>query len=179
MEHAGDAFAVELPPAFYQTTWFFVLCVLSGLAGLGLVYRWLLHRAESKERRLKEANDLLELKVRERTAELAKANAELDKEIQASLRADEALRAEQRLLRTMINALPMSIGCIDKAGRFVFANNLVSTFFGKPLSEIEGRLFSEVMPAKCTKSKSVSLMNVSPARWCRLSMNTPSSPAAS
>jgi PAS domain S-box-containing protein len=145
---AGDAFAVELPPAFHQTAWFLVLCVVLGLAGLGLVYRWLLQRAESKERRLKEANDLLELKVRERTAELAKANVELDKEMQAGRRADEALRAEQRLLRTMINALPMSIGCIDKAGRFVFANNLASTLFGKPLSEIEGRLFSEVMSAE-------------------------------
>jgi ligand-binding sensor domain-containing protein/signal transduction histidine kinase/PAS domain-containing protein len=65
---AGDTFAVELPPAFYQTTWFLVLCILVGLAGLGLVYRWMLYRAESKQRRLKEANDLLELKVRERTA---------------------------------------------------------------------------------------------------------------
>jgi PAS domain S-box-containing protein len=145
---AGDAFEVALPPAFYQTGWFVGLCILMGIGCLGLIYRWLLYRAESKQRRLKEANDLLELKVRERTAELAKANAELDKEIQASLRADEALRAEQRLLRTMINALPMSIGCIDKTGRFVFANNLVSTFFGKPLSEIEGRLFGEVMPAE-------------------------------
>jgi PAS domain S-box-containing protein len=145
---AGDTFAVELPPAFHQTTWFLGLCVLTGLAGLGLVYRWLLYRAESKQRRLKAANDLLELKVRERTAELAEANVELDKEMQASRRADEALRAEQRLMRTMINALPMSIGCINKAGRFVFANNLASTLFGKPLSEIEGRLFSEVMSAE-------------------------------
>jgi PAS domain S-box-containing protein len=145
---AGDAFTVELPPAFYQTVWFLVVCVLLGLASLGLVYRWLLYRAEIKERRLEEANDLLELKVSERTAELAKTNVELDKEIQASLRADQALRAEQRLLRTMINALPMSIGCIDKAERFLFANNLASTLFGKPLSEIEGRLLSEVVSAE-------------------------------
>ena len=59
---AGDSFSVELPPAFYQTAWFLVLCVLLGLAGLGLIYRWMLYRAESKQRRLKEANDLLELK---------------------------------------------------------------------------------------------------------------------
>jgi ligand-binding sensor domain-containing protein/signal transduction histidine kinase len=74
----GDSFSVELPPAFYQTAWFLALCVLSGLAGLGLVYRWLLYRAESKQRRLKRANDLLEVKVRERTAELAAANAEME-----------------------------------------------------------------------------------------------------
>jgi PAS domain S-box-containing protein len=151
---AGDAFSVELPPAFYQTGWFLVLCVLLALGGLGLMYRWMLYRAESKQRRLKEANDLLELKVRERTAELAKANVELDKEMQAGKRADEALRAEQRLLRTMINALPMSIGCIDKAGRFVFANNLASTLFGKPLAEIEGWLFSDVVsPEMYAKQK--------------------------
>jgi len=75
---AGDSFAVELPPAFYQTAWFLGLCVLVGLAGLGLIYRWMLYRAESKQRRLKEANDLLELKVRERTAELAKANEKME-----------------------------------------------------------------------------------------------------
>ena len=74
---AGDEFAVELPPAFHQTAWFLVLCILLGLGGLGLLYRWLLHRAAAKERRLKEANDLLELKVRERTSELAAANGEL------------------------------------------------------------------------------------------------------
>jgi PAS domain S-box-containing protein len=144
----GDAFAVELPPAFYQTRGFLVLCILLGLGCLGLVYRWLVYRAEAKQRRLAEANDLLELKVRERTAELAKANAELDKEIQASMKADEALRAEQRLMRTMINALPMSIGFINNTGYYVFANNLTSTLFGKPLSEIEGRLMSEVLSAE-------------------------------
>ncbi|MGP8198316.1 MAG: two-component regulator propeller domain-containing protein, partial [Limisphaerales bacterium] len=74
---AGDNFSVELPLAFYQTAWFLVLCVLLGLTGLGLIYRWMLYRAESKQRRLKEANDLLELKVRERTGELAAANTEL------------------------------------------------------------------------------------------------------
>ncbi|MGD0812481.1 MAG: two-component regulator propeller domain-containing protein, partial [Verrucomicrobiota bacterium] len=75
---AGDSFAVELPPAFYQTAWFLVLCVLLGLAGLGLIYRWMLHRAEIKQRKLKRANDLLEEKVRKRTAELAAANAEME-----------------------------------------------------------------------------------------------------
>jgi signal transduction histidine kinase len=75
---AGDAFSVELPPAFYQTAWFLVLCVLLGLAGLGLIYRWMLYRAEIKQRKLKRANDLLEEKVRNRTAELAAANAEME-----------------------------------------------------------------------------------------------------
>jgi signal transduction histidine kinase len=65
---AGDSFSVELPPAFYQTRPFLALCLLIGLGCLGLVYRWMLYLAESKQRRLKEANDLLELKVRERTA---------------------------------------------------------------------------------------------------------------
>ncbi|MGD0812751.1 MAG: two-component regulator propeller domain-containing protein [Verrucomicrobiota bacterium] len=76
---AGDSFAVELPPAFSQTIWFLAVCILSGLAGLGLIYRWLLYRAESKQRRLKEANDQLELKVSERTAELARANETMER----------------------------------------------------------------------------------------------------
>ena len=74
---AGDAFAVELPPAFHQTAWFRFVCVVLGLAGLGLGWRGLVRRTERQEHRLKEANDLLELKVRERTAELATANTEL------------------------------------------------------------------------------------------------------
>ncbi|MGP8234026.1 MAG: PAS domain S-box protein, partial [Limisphaerales bacterium] len=150
----GDTFEVELPPAFFQTTWFFAICALLGAGGIGLLYRWLAQRGEKKERKLKAANDLLDSKVRLRTAELAAANSALAVEIRAGERAEEALRAEQRLLRTMIDALPMYIACIDKNGKVVFANNLVSTFFGKPLSQIEGRHFKEVMPVEiCVKQQ--------------------------
>lgn len=142
----GDSFAVELPPALFQTTWFFLFCGALGLSVIGFILRWLTTRAETKQRKLKAQNDLLDSKVRQRTAELAEANQALAAEIEASERAEEALRTEQRLLRTMIDALPIYIACLDKNGRYVFANNLVRAFFGKRVSEIEGKHFTEVMP---------------------------------
>jgi signal transduction histidine kinase len=74
---AGDQFTVELPPAFYQTYIFMAMCILLGWCLLALIYRWLLSRAESRQRKLKEANDLLEAKVRERTAELESTHQQL------------------------------------------------------------------------------------------------------
>ncbi|HEX4644126.1 MAG TPA: two-component regulator propeller domain-containing protein, partial [Verrucomicrobiae bacterium] len=72
---AGDIFEVALPPAFYQTTWSKAFCGLLGLAVVGGAYGWRIRRLKTTERKLQEANDLLEAKVRERTGELANASA--------------------------------------------------------------------------------------------------------
>jgi len=78
----GDSVEVELLPHFYQTAWFRLLC---GIAAVGVVfggYGWRLRRLTRKHQALQGARDLLERSVKERTAELADANASLRDEIQ-------------------------------------------------------------------------------------------------
>jgi len=61
---------------------------------------------ETQTARIAKNRDLLEVKVRERTAELAKANQALLAEIGERKRAEEALATEQRLLNNLFTATP-------------------------------------------------------------------------
>jgi signal transduction histidine kinase/streptogramin lyase len=67
---AGDSFVIQLPPAFYQTAWFNVLCGLLGIAALAGLYAWRVGHLRRKQHKLQKLNELLESKVRERTREL-------------------------------------------------------------------------------------------------------------
>lgn len=67
---AGARFAFTLPPPFYQTAWFYLLCALGAGATLFGAHGWRVRRMEARAKRLQAENDLLEAKVRERTEEM-------------------------------------------------------------------------------------------------------------
>jgi ligand-binding sensor domain-containing protein/signal transduction histidine kinase len=79
---SGASLAVELQPYYYQTVWFKALlgCVAAAVA-LG-ISGWRVGHLRRKQRHLQEARDLLEERVRERTAELAASNLWLTNEIE-------------------------------------------------------------------------------------------------
>jgi ligand-binding sensor domain-containing protein/signal transduction histidine kinase len=94
----GARFTVELLPHYYQTAWFYGLCVLSGCAVLGGIYAWRTRHLRRKQETLQAARDLLENKVTERTAALADANGSLKKEIeQRELEVQRRVRAQTEL----------------------------------------------------------------------------------
>ena len=79
---AGDSVDIELLPHFYQTIWFSLGCaVLASVALLGIYARrvGLLRR---RHRELEKAQELLEAKVKERTAELEAQKKRLESEIE-------------------------------------------------------------------------------------------------
>ncbi|MBC8096985.1 MAG: hypothetical protein H7Y43_14355 [Akkermansiaceae bacterium] len=78
----GASVIVELPPPFYNTAWFRVLCGLASIVALLGGYRWKVRHMEAGQRKLQEENDLLEAKVGKRTLELAKVNGSLQSEIE-------------------------------------------------------------------------------------------------
>jgi ligand-binding sensor domain-containing protein/signal transduction histidine kinase len=73
----GSRFEFELPPHFYETAWFKVACAFGAVCTLFAMYRWLLGHLHSKQRKLQAANELLESKVRERTARLETLHKQL------------------------------------------------------------------------------------------------------
>ncbi|HTH47896.1 MAG TPA: PAS domain S-box protein, partial [Candidatus Limnocylindria bacterium] len=81
---------------------------------------------------LRETNDALERRVRERTAELERANGTL-------------ARSEEQL-RQIINLVPVSIFAKNREGRFLLVNQTLADNFGKSPAEIEGRTQLELTP---------------------------------
>jgi PAS domain S-box-containing protein len=118
----GDTLPIELRPHYYQTGWFDLLCGGLGLAALIGVYLQRVRRLKLKQQELQKNRDLLEVKVRERTAELAKANQALLAEIGERKRAEEALATEQRLLNNLFTATPDIIYFKDRECRFLRIN---------------------------------------------------------
>ncbi len=96
----------------------------SGLAILALLgaYRWIVRRAEAKQRQLQEANDLLEAKVAKRTRELACINETLRREIEQREKADQALAEQRNLLRTLIDNIPDGVFIKDTQSRILLDN---------------------------------------------------------
>ena len=101
----GTDFAVELLPHYYQTTWFMTLMGVSvGVVLLG-IYLWRVRHLEWKQKKLQEAHDLLEAKVRERTTELAESNTSLKNEIEERKRVE---REVERIHRQLVDASRMA-----------------------------------------------------------------------
>ena len=89
---------VELKPHFYQTAWFLCLAGVGVIVVLLAIYGWRTDHLERKQQQLQQANDLLEAKVQERTAELARSNTTLRAEIQERQRMESEVAAVHRQL---------------------------------------------------------------------------------
>ncbi len=99
--NSGAGFAVKLLPHFYQTAWFITLMGVSGVVALFGIYRWRVGRLRWKQRQLQAAHDLLEAKVKERTAELAESNTSLKGEIEERKRAQSEV---ERIHHQLVDA---------------------------------------------------------------------------
>jgi ligand-binding sensor domain-containing protein/C4-dicarboxylate-specific signal transduction histidine kinase len=95
-------FAVELKPHYYQTTWFYLLSGLLVCAGLAGVYQWRVRWFRQKQAALQHARDLLEAKVAERTAALARSNLSLIGEVEERVKAQTELESRKATLEKEI-----------------------------------------------------------------------------
>jgi PAS domain S-box-containing protein len=82
------------------------------------------------EEALQNARNELELRVEQRTAELAQANASLEAEIGERRRADLALAEERQRFNTLLENVPDSIYFKDEQCRFLQINRALTRLFG-------------------------------------------------
>jgi len=75
-----------------------------------------MQRLVETERALRQAHDTLEMRVQERTAELAQANAALHQEIAERKRAEASLRSSYQFLQSTLDALPAHVAILDASG---------------------------------------------------------------
>jgi PAS domain S-box-containing protein len=89
------------------------------------------------EEALREARDGLEKRVQERTAELVKANEQLQREIQDRKKAEKALRASEEEYGTLVEDSLTGI-YIDQDGKIVYANRTLAEIYGYSREELAG-----------------------------------------
>ena len=82
------------------------------------------------EEELRRAHDELEVRVRQRTAELARANDALQGEIGERTRAEEALRTQSNVLRSILDNLPSAVIVVDEDERLPLSNPAAEQMFG-------------------------------------------------
>jgi two-component system NtrC family sensor kinase len=113
-----------------------------GIVGIG---RDITEHRQAEEA-LRKAHDELEIRVEERTAELAQVNRELQAEVTERKRAEEALAEERNLLRTLIDNLPDLIYAKDTESRFVIGNIAVARLMGATPDELVGKTDFDFYP---------------------------------
>jgi PAS domain S-box-containing protein len=116
--------------------------MLAGVLTIPGLFRAIQQAAET----LRRARDDLEIQVAQRTAELAKANQELQEEIEERKRAEEALHRQQEEQQIILDSVPAMIFYKDTDNRVIRVNRALADLTGLPVEEIEGKAVSETFP---------------------------------
>jgi len=117
------------------------------------------------EEELRRSHDELEKRVRERTAEMARANEKLRKEIAERERADKAVKAERQRFHDVLEILPVYLVLLTPDYHVPFANR----FFRERFGESHGRrcfeyLFGRSEPCEICETYTV-LKTTAPHEW--------------
>ena len=126
-----------IPMALNTSIAFFVL-------GLGLVVNNISHDiAERKHdaETLRKTHDELELRITERTTELAKTNEALQTEIIERSHAEEALKKSEERFRSIVEGNFDAIHVLDPEGRFTYSSPSVERITGYKPDDIIGKYF--------------------------------------
>ena len=100
---------------------------LGSLAGYRGIHRDITERKRAEES-LRKAHDELEIRVKERTEELSKANEGLRIEIAERTRAEEALTHSEQQLNSIIRTVPDIIYRLDTDGTITFISDAVTRY---------------------------------------------------
>jgi PAS domain S-box-containing protein len=113
------------------------------LKGYVLIGRDIRERKASLDA-LERAREELEIKVRERTAELASANSRLVDELDQRLKVQDALSQEKERLAVTLRSIGDGVIATDTSAKIVFLNYMAEKLTGWSTGEAEGKKFKEI-----------------------------------
>ncbi|HEY6167172.1 MAG TPA: PAS domain S-box protein [Verrucomicrobiae bacterium] len=108
-------------------------------------FNLMLDGIQERDTRLRQAQEQLERRVQERTAELGQANAGLLIEIAERKRAEEALRASEERTRLIVDQANDAFVVMDAAGLIIDWNPQAEVTFGWPRNEAVGRKLADTI----------------------------------
>lgn len=97
------------------------------------------------------ANEVLEQRVRERTAELENLNRHLTAEIQQRTQIEEGLRASEARYRMLYNRTPMALHSTNADTRLIDVNDTWLAMFEYERDEVIGRSPADFMTPECAE----------------------------
>lgn len=100
------------------------------------------------EEALRVANDELDQRVRERTSELARANAALQAKISEQMRIEATLRESEERFRQVTAMTGEWIWEQDPDGRYIFSSSAVKSILGFEPEEVTGKYYFELFTAE-------------------------------
>jgi len=103
------------------------------------------------EEELKQYRDRLEVLVKERTAELTKANEQLQREINERVRVEGALRESRGLFDSFMKHLPALAFIKDIDGRYIYQNEAFNNLFNATEDELFGSTDDTLWPPDVAK----------------------------
>lgn len=140
--HISPFYLVSVAPGskylgeYSGSLWGMVFAALiGGLAIMAAVIFKSLREQSKIHGQLEEARDTLDIRVRERTAELAETNVRLREEIDQRQRTEEI----QRLLTTAVEQAAEGIMITDSAGNIEYVNPAFEWMTGYPKNEVIGK----------------------------------------
>ncbi|MDF0554114.1 ATP-binding protein [Kamptonema sp. UHCC 0994] len=155
----GKLILVIFSPRLYSAEWLICLFAVFNIVIFGGLLWWNARKIGIVDRqryeaeiKLQEANEELENRVLERTANLQSANEMLHQQIITNQQTEEALKQSYNLLRTVIDSTPDAIFVKDIYGCYTILNSAAASMIGMLPEEILGRndrdLFSSEIAEK-------------------------------
>ncbi len=133
-------------------------CVRAGTEGgpelyqLGVDFNHMLEEIENRDRALREAKELLEQRVSERTQALGQEIAERRK-------AESLLKESEELFRAMNNASPVGMVSVGKDGKIRQSNPHFLKMFGYTLEDLKGSSLDDLLVPEDMKEAALSINN--------------------
>jgi len=114
-----------------------------------------LRRREAAERALRAQQEVLEARVRERTAELEESSSRLMRESEDRRRAQHSVELQARLL----DAVEQSVMATDREGRILYWNRFAEGLYGWKTSEAKGRVLRDLVGFTQSDGQPLDLMD--------------------
>lgn len=108
--------------------------LLTSQAAISLQNARLVEEMKQVEEELRRSKEELELRVQERTRDLARTNRQLEKDIARRKRAEEMVKAEQKRLNDILELLPAYLVLLTPDYRVPFVNRFSVSVLVKPMA---------------------------------------------